>query len=154
MVTQTQYSERMPIGYEGQMQGSDYDTVTGIVETVAGIGFGKAVSQGVGDKGIVLGGQSEDFIGITIKDITLVHLLADIDKYSQYENAGVMRRGLMYVVVGVAVGNGDAVHYDAATGAFSNTGGELLAGAVFRSSALAAGLALVYLPGTGKYAAT
>jgi hypothetical protein len=154
MTTQTSYSERMPVAFAGQMAGSDYETVSKNVETAAGIGFGLAVSQGVGDKGIVLGGQSEDFVGVTIKDITLVHAVASLDKYVQYETAGVIRRGQVWVQVGSAVAAGDVAHFNASTGVLSNAGGETIAGSRFETSAGSGEMALLYLSGAQNLAAS
>lgn len=154
MTTQTTYSERMPKAFAGQTYGSDYEDVSRIVETAAGIGFGLAVSRGTSDKGVVLGGQSESFVGITLKDITLVHSVANLDKYIETENCGVRRRGFIWVTVSGAVAMGDAVHYNATTGVISNSGGELVQGAVFESSALNGEVALVYLSGFQKMAAS
>lgn len=156
MTTQTSYSERMRRGFPGQQQGSDYDSITGLCETAAGIGFGLAVGHGgnATEKGTVLGGPSENFKGVSIKDVTLVHSDADLDKYVEHENMGIHTRGLIFVAPSTAVAEGGAVHYDATTGVFKASGGELLQGAVWRSSALANEVALLYLPGLGTYAAT
>jgi hypothetical protein len=154
MTTQTTYSERQRKAFPGQTFGSDFEDVSRICETAAGIGFGLAVSQGSFDKGVVLGGASEDFVGISTKDITLVHALASLDKYVQYENMGVRRRGMVWVTAGSAVSNGDAVHFNATTGALSNAGGELLQGARWETSALSGEVALVYLSGYQNMAAS
>lgn len=146
-VTQSSYSERMDPARAGMISGSDYDTDTGIVETVAGIGFGLAVSQGAADKGIIIGGTRLGFVGITVRDVTLES--AQSDKYVRYQNAGVLSRGNVWVAPAVAVSRNDPVHFDATTGVLSNTGGQgPINGARWVTSAAGTGdLALVELSG-------
>lgn len=146
MAIQTTYSENIRAGLPGLVVGSDYNIDTGNVETAAGIGFGLAVSQGAADKGIIIGGTLAGFRGITVRDVTLES--AQADEYSQYQNAGVLVRGKIWVTVGAAVAAGDPVHFVAATGAFTNTGdvGPIL-GARYVTSAALNGLALVELSG-------
>lgn len=151
MTTQTSYSENIGKAQAGQLNGCDFNAVTGIVETGAGIGFGKAVSQGVADKGIVLGGQSEDFLGITIRDVTLE--ITDADKYADTKNAGVLTRGQIWVLTGGAVAAGGVVKYNASTGVLSGSG-EIVTGARWVTSAGSGELALVELAGTQNHPAT
>src|SRR4051812_27977685 len=90
---QTTYSETIRRALAGTIYGTDFETLTGICETAAGIGFGLPVGQGVADKGVVLAGASNIFIGVTVRDVTLIHALADLDKYVENENVGILRRG-------------------------------------------------------------
>lgn len=147
-VVQSTYNERQPAAVAGMianMNGSKVDTR--IIETAAGIGFGLAVSQGSADKGAVIGGALADFVGLTVRDVTLVH--ATPDKYAQYDNAGIMSEGDMWVTAGAAVSAGDPVHYNATTGALSNTGGSgPVVGARWMTSAASGELAVVRLSGS------
>lgn len=123
MSIQTSYSERISPPSPGTIAGADYNTHTGNCETSAGIGFGLPVSQGTGDKGVVLGGALADFLGITVKDITLVASASEfVDKYEQYKNVGYIGRGQIWVLASVAVSAGDPVHYVSATGAWKMSG--------------------------------
>jgi hypothetical protein len=103
---------------------------TRVVETPAGIGFGLAVSQGAKETGCVLGGAT-NFIGLTVRDITLVRSpidplasgLAPLDVYPQYSNAGIRSRGHIWVMAGADVNPGDPLFYSAGSGVFGATGG-------------------------------
>lgn len=144
---QNTYSENMEPGVAGLVVGSDWNADTGNCETVAGIGFGLAVSQGAADKGVIIGGTRLGFRGITIRDVTLENL--QLDKYAQYQNVGVLVQGKIWVVPPVAVEAGDPVHFVAATGVITNTGGEgPINGARWVTSAAGTGdLAIVELSG-------
>ena len=125
----------------GTIAGTNSDIGTGICETVAGIGFGLAVTQGAGDNGVVLGGATK-FIGISVKDITLG---AGFDAYPQYASLGVNKKGFTWVAPAVAVVCGDPVTYVSATGRLSNTGGVAIPGARWADSSDADGAARVEL---------
>jgi hypothetical protein len=86
------------------------------VETAAGIGFGLAVSQGVADQGVIIGGAA--FVGITRADITLPQAsgITIIDTYLQYDNAGVFTMGDIWVNCYAAVTPATTVVFEAATG--------------------------------------
>jgi len=141
---QTTYTEQMPIGTAGLVQGSDFNSATGIVEDAAGIGFGLPVHQGANsDQGIVAAGTLTTFRGITIRDVAAG---AEQDKNAQYQNAGVLTRGKIMVVASVDVVAGDPVHYDGTTGVWLKTGGQgPIVGARYATSASAGGLAVVEL---------
>ena len=134
-VVQSTYRPQIAAGLEGmiaEMTGSEVGTR--ICETAAGIGFGKAVSQGAGYKGCIIAGSA--FIGLTVRDITLalapVDPLSDtantLDKFGQYTNVPVMSRGHMWVKPQGVVAAGDAVYYDTTTGQLGNASGGLAAG--------------------------
>ena len=142
-VVQSTYPARIDAARAGMIAGEDFNSRTGIVEAAAGIGFGLAVSQGVGDQGVVLGGASK-FLGITIRDITLAASVTP-DVYPQYANVGYVSRGQIWVVPNANVAVGDAVTYDSTTGRLSNTGGVSIPGARWCDTALAQGFARVEL---------
>lgn len=148
MPVQTTYSEQMRAGLPGLVVGSfgPDDSVTGNVETAAGIGFGLAVSQGVADKGIIIGGTRAGFLGITIRDVTLES--DQEDKYAQYQSAGVLTKGQIWVTAGAAVEAGGPVHFVAATGVLTDNGNEgPINGARWVTSAAQDELAIVELSG-------
>jgi hypothetical protein len=89
---------------------------TRIVETAAGIGFGLAVSQGVNDKGCIIGGAN--FVGITRADPTLPQAagLTVIDTYAQNDNAGILKEGDIWVNCYASVNPTTAVTFSATTG--------------------------------------
>jgi hypothetical protein len=95
---------------------------TRIVETAAGIGFGLAVSQGVNDRGCIIGGAA--FVGITRADQTLPQAsgLTTVDTYLQNDNAGVFTMGDIAVFCYAAVVAGAVVTFDPATGKLGPAG--------------------------------
>jgi hypothetical protein len=145
MAVQSTYQENLDAARAGLLAGSDFNADTGICETAAGIGFGLAVGQGAADKGVVLGGALAIFRGIAVRDVALG---AEVEKYPQYANVGVITRGKVWVLVAADVAPNDPVHYVSATGAFTNTGdiGPIL-GARYVTSAVSGGLAQVELSG-------
>lgn len=119
MAVQSTYSERMLDNSPGTMQGSDYDTKTGICETAdPGIPFGVAVCQGVdSDQGVIKGNALATFLGCSLKDATLG---AEQDAYLPPNNVGYMSRGTIWVHPKDAVVADAAVYFDASTGLFDD----------------------------------
>ena len=147
---QTTYKYPHDAAYPGMVSGNDYDADTGIVETAAGIGFGLAVSQGANDLGIIIGGTVAGFRGVTIRDVTLDP--SKSDTFAQYDNAGVLQEGKIWVTPKEAVAAQDPVYFDPATGEFykgvatlATAVGPLL-GARWVDSAAANGLARIDMP--------
>lgn len=146
-VVQASYSENIDAARAGMRANMNIDRVdTRICETEAGIGFGLAVSQGTGDKGAVIGGTLAGFSGITVRDVTLEP--GDEDVYQEGANMGVLTEGDIWVVAAAAVSAGQVVHFNATTGALTNTGGQgPIVGARWMTSADQGGLAIVRLGG-------
>lgn len=147
MAVQTQYNATQAVAVEGaQATMVPATIISRTVEPAAGIGFGKAVSQGAADKGIVgFATGATKFVGITLLDRSVVGTAANPDAFPQRASARVITKGDVWVVADVAVAAGDAVTLTA-TGAFSNTGGTAVAGARWDTSTTAAGqLAVVRL---------
>jgi len=114
------YDNRIGRAYAGMIGNSrPGDGVTGIVEDAGGIGFGVAVFQGTGDKGITKT-PSAKFVGITAADITLVHKAPNVDTYIKGENAGVRNGGTIWVVNGAAAVKPRDPVYITPAGAFTN----------------------------------
>jgi hypothetical protein len=143
-----QYPKTMRPFIVGQVPNSrPKDVVTGIVADVAGIGFGKAVFRHAsGDKAITQT-QNSKFVGITVKDVTLVHsATADIDLYKKGENAGVVVEGPIVVLNGAANVAADDPVYLTSGGAFTNvSSGNTALPAKFGCSAAAAAPVIVVL---------
>lgn len=146
---QPTYGERISPAVAGLIKGPDFNTITGVCETVAGLGFGIAVSQGSGDQGVVIGGTRAGFLGITVRDVTLESVQADV--ISRYQNLSVLQRGQIWVAPSHSVVAGDAVYFVAATGVLTNqsSGNQgPINGARFVTSAAGTGdLAVVELSG-------
>lgn len=148
MAVQSSYSERIAPPTPGTIEGSDYDTITGICETAGpgGIPFGRAVAQGtLSDKGTVIGGTTTTFKGVSVKDAALG---AEQDVYLPPNNMAILRRGQIWVEPSVAVAANDPVHFNATTGVFAITGGTgPLKGARWITSCGIGGRAVLYIPG-------
>jgi len=139
---QTSYQERMPVAVAGMpatMSGWDVDTK--LCETDAGIPFGRAVSQGAADRGVVLGGTG--FLGVSMRDPTLPPSSGDINLDNM--DMGVLVRGDIWVEVSADVAVGDAVAYNTTTGLFG--AGQAIPNARWMTSADANGLAILRLAG-------
>jgi hypothetical protein len=133
-VVQTSYRPQIAYGLEGMISEETGSEVgTRICETAAGITFGKAVSQGAGAKGCVLGGAN--FVGVSVRDITLALVSVDplsgidnpLDTYGRWTNVAVLSRGHIWVKPQGLVAANDAVFYDPATGKFGNSASGLAA---------------------------
>lgn len=116
------------------------------VETGAGIGFGKAVSQGAADDGVLLTATgAETFVGVTCVDQGAYSITGD-DVVAQGALIGVLTHGSVVVQVSVAVDAGEAAYAVTATGVFTNVStGNIDINGVFETSAAQDGLAVLRL---------
>ncbi len=105
------------------------------------IGFGLAVSKGAADKGALLAGTL--FIGISIRDITIVHSTAD--QYQSGDVVSVATRGDIWVRAKENVVARTAVKYDTTTGELGKAAGTAIAGAVWMTTTLAGAMGIVRL---------
>ena len=127
-------------GAPATMSGYDSDTYY----AQGTIPFGVAVSKGTGDRGCVKGGGT--YVGISIRDVTLVHTTPD--QYELSDNVGVAIRGDWWVKVEAAVVARTAVKYNATTGQLGSAAGTTIAGAVWMTTqATVNGFAVVRLEG-------
>lgn len=144
------YADDLAVAYEGMVADLGLaDIISRTVEDAAGIGFGKPVKQGVAERGVtgtVTG--TLDILGLTVRNVATINDGVNIDKYTQYDGAGIMRKGVIWVKVTDAGGvvAGDPVWMARATGLFSNadlgSGGSIrLAGARWESTGANNGLA-------------
>jgi hypothetical protein len=154
MTTQTSYSERIAPPMPGVLAGN-YDNArvaTGIAETAApGIPFGRAVAQGtLSDQGRLLGAASLAlFRGVSVRDVTLRGdvATANLDAYQPTNSMSCLESGEIWVEPAVAVAVTDPVHFVAATGIFTNTGGiGPIVGAKWKTSCGVGGRAILQLP--------
>ena len=128
MPVQTTFPEQMRQGIPGMVNRMvDFNTVTRSCATAAGIPAGRAVSQGTNDIDAVIGGTLIGFVGISLLDPTIIvpvgsPALPD-GGYPQYQNIGVLTKGEMFATATVATTAGDPVHFGAADGVLTNTGG-------------------------------
>lgn len=135
-VVQTTYRPQLAAAVAGMIADeASAEVGTRQVETAAGIGFGVAVSQGVNDKGCIVGGTA--FIGITVRDVAQDRIPIDplssteaaADVYPQYSNAAILSRGDIWVVASATVTAGAALYYGS-DGTFGLSGGEQAYGSI------------------------
>lgn len=117
MSAQTSYSINQNAAYAGLIYAqAPHDIISRSVETVAGIGFGVAVSRGTDkDKQAVLGGT--DFIGITVRSLDREGAAnTGAISYAETESAAIIRSGYIWAVCPTGCTPGDAVLYTDADG--------------------------------------
>jgi hypothetical protein len=143
---QTTYAAIMQPGVEGQVatMWEDDDHVTCIVETVAGIGFGRVVSEGANAKGAVLGGATKA-IGVSARDVTIIPAAGvSVDLYPRYANMDVLVSGDIWVRPVAAVTHGSVATYDGTTGQLNPvSAGISIPGSRYITSASAGQLAIL-----------
>lgn len=150
-VVQSTYATREPAALPGMVANeTEYNIDTCICETVAGIGFGLAVSQGTGDKGAILGGASAPvFRGIAVRDVTLD--VSNLDKYPRYANMAVLTMGDIWVKVSGGVTPGANVTFLSTTGVLGTVAADgthfAIAGARWMTTANDGELAILRLTG-------
>lgn len=144
---QTTYGQRIAPAYEGLVANSeDHTVVSKLVETAAGIGFGKVVVQGVNDDQVRVSEAARAFVGISEASHS-PEIAPEADLYPQYANIPVMKKGVIWVLASVAVAPGQAAYFVPATGVLTNVVGAntLIAGGTWDSSTSGAGLAKLRL---------
>jgi len=148
MSAQTSYSIKQPKAYAGLIYAqAPHDIVSRMVETVAGIGFGVAVSRGTDkERQIVAGGT--DFLGITIRSLDKEGAANTGDiQWNETEAAGILRDGYIWAVCPAGCNPGDAVKYTDATGVLdagaAAAGETQLDGAQWETVAAAGELAVI-----------
>lgn len=140
---QTTYNAQHARWVEGMVLNSESSNVISrIVESAAGIGFGKVACQGAADNGVIVPAASKAYRGITVLDPTQAG-----DAYAQYATAAVMTKGVIVAQASVAVAVGDPVYFVPATGVLTNvsTSNTLIPNAIWETSTSGAGLAAVRL---------
>lgn len=148
MSAQTSYSIKQPKAYAGLVYAqSPHDIVSRDVETVAGIGFGVAVSRGT-DKERQIDAGGADFIGITIRSLDKEGAAnTGAIQWNETESAGVLRTGYIWTACPAGCNPGDAVKYTNATGVIDAgapvAGETAIANAQWETVAAAGGLAVI-----------
>jgi hypothetical protein len=118
---QTSYGTVMAPAYEGMKADSRLAEISSyVVETAAGIGYGKVAVQGTGDRQVRVSEAARPLVGIT----EAVHQpegsgLADL--FPQYANIPIIRTGPVWVMASVAVTPGALAYYVPATGVLNVT---------------------------------
>lgn len=150
MSAQTSYSIKQAVAYAGLVYAqAPHDIVSRDVETVAGIGFGVAVSRGTDlERQVVAGGTS--FTGITIRSLDKEGAAnTGSIQWNEKETAGILRDGYIWVVCPSGCNPGDSANYVNATGVIDSgsagVGETQLDGAQWETVAAAGELAVLRL---------
>jgi len=149
MAVQTSYSENIAAAVAGMIANMEPSVI--ISRTVAdadGVGFGKVVQEASTDGLCTADLDTADmdamkFIGITVMDRSVRPETPN--KFSQYESARIMRKGVIWVTASTAVSAGTDVTVTLATGALNSiavgVGQVAIPNARWESSTSGAGLA-------------
>lgn len=149
MSVQTSYSINQTKALPGGIADlNPKDVVSRLVETSAGIPFGRAVGRGTAENQTVIG--SANFIGISIRslDREATNSSGDI-QYDQYDTCGVMQRGYIWADCPSGCSPGNAVKYVTATGVLNSgtasAGETQVDGATWETTAAAGEVGLIRL---------
>lgn len=132
-------------GQLADMQES-YNAFSRVVETAAGIAFGKPVQRGAADGGCkaIGDGSATTFLGVALRTQSRDANNGDI--FGQREDCRIADKGVIWVIPGANVAAGDAVYYTPA-GVWTNasSGNVLVANAVWDTTASSGGYAKLRL---------
>ena len=146
---QTTYQDVHDKAVAGMLHGALHRVDTRVAEGADGIGFGLACKKGTTDGAATLGYAANDFVGISIKDPTLIP--RDEDKYTKGVPMACLTDGDIWVTADGAVEDGDDVTVTLATGVIGSKGVSAtivkLAGARWMTTAADTELAIVRLTG-------
>ncbi len=139
---QSSYSRYASAGSPGAFANmSDWDADTYLAEGT--IGFGLACSKGAEDNTVAVGGSL--FIGISVRDITLLH--STPDQYEVGDNTAIATKGDIWVRALENVVARTAVKYKTSDGRIGYAAGTAIAGAVWMTTTLAGAMGIVRLTG-------
>lgn len=118
---QETYTDRQPLGFEGQkVSGVEYDAETWIPENAEGLNFGRPVMRGSADRTCLLltvAGAGK-FLGHSVRDVSVRPSAGD--KYPKGGNATILTKGAIFVRVVGAVNAGDQANFDVAANRYTN----------------------------------
>lgn len=150
---QSTYTETMRAAVAGMIANEEpVKLISRNVETAAGIGFGKVVQQGVDVDGCISdlntsAMTAQTYLGVTVRERSVRPETPDL--FAQYESARIMREGVIWVPVAVAVAPSDIVTVTLATGVIGKTavgaGVVAIPNARWESSTSGAGIAKLRL---------
>jgi len=147
---QPTYTERQRAGVHGMVNRMvQYNIVSRSVESAAGVAVGVGVSQGSIEPGCIVGGATlAPFLGITVRDPTIVNAVAP-DAYKQYDEAAILTEGELFITCPAGnVLTGDPVTFNVTTGVLGKTADAsnlAIPGARWKFAATAGALAIVQL---------
>lgn len=117
---QNTYSETFRKGFPGMIANSELANKISRVLESATLAFGVPVARGVADEGCILMATTKILLGISVRDVTLLH--ATPDRYELGDNVAIMTQGSMWVVAGAALTPASLVAWDPATGKYRAAG--------------------------------
>lgn len=141
---QTTYTAKHAVAYDGMIADITPETVVSRTVEGAAIAFGRAVSQGAADYGIVAAQTTPTkFVGFAVRDQAQPG--SSVDSYAVGATAGVLTEGAIWLKPYEIVAAGDPVYFVTATGAIGKTAASstLVPNARWETSAAANGLAIV-----------
>lgn len=145
---QPTYGLAYSVGYPGMVaNGEKANRISRTIEDSAGIAFGKAAFRGAGDHGVTATPAAGTFMGISISDLAIQPLAgvvvggAAADVFPQYENVPLMNEGVIWVLTGEAVNDGDAAYVTSAGALMKTSTSNTAIPAVFDTTTSGAGLA-------------
>ncbi len=143
---QTTYAQYHAVAYEGLIADSRDQTVESrVVETSAGIGYGKVCVQGTADNQVKVSAAVLAFVGISVAVNFHGENVSPSDLFPQYSNIPVLRKGVIWVTASVAVAVGDLAYYVPATGVLTNVATSNTLIGSWRTSTSGSGLAVLLL---------
>lgn len=150
MAVQTDYVD-LRAAFEGMIANTEPNILISRTVEDDPVGFGKVVTQGAGDNGVVAAEADNDVVrGITVRDMSVDP--ASPDAFAVGDSALIMTQGVIWVTAGATVAAGDLVYMVVGTaraGQFTNASTDNLPipGAIFDSSGDADDLVKVRIGG-------
>lgn len=142
ITVQTTYTTGFARGFPGMIaNGEKSNRISRTVEDSAGIAFGKACFRGAADHGCTATPAAGTFMGIAAADIGVVVLPGGTaDVYQQYQTAGLLNEGVVFVTVGANVTQGDAAYVTSAGVFTGSSSGNTAIPAVFDETVSSGGV--------------
>ena len=122
---QTTYGNAPAVGLPGQIANEELaNIISRTVETSGGLNFGQPAARSAtaaNENSCRLMASGAVFLGIAVLNRAVLADADDPDNYPQYQPAGLMTQGTIYVTAGGTVVPGDDVTWNTSTGRFSTT---------------------------------
>lgn len=140
---QTAYAETFRKGFPGMIANSEVANKISRVLQTATLAFGQPVARGTLDDTCILMATTKILLGISVRDITLLH--ATPDRYEVGDNVAIMTQGSMWVTAGATITPASLVAWDPATGKWVAAGTGFIPFPLMRYDSSAADTELVLL---------
>lgn len=130
-MAQLKYSYEMEKAFPGMIADMSFHDIVGDLAASEDIGFGLGVKRNASNENQcdLIDTDTDTFYGVA------VHEHVPAGKYEQYDPVNIMRKGRIYVPVGVTIVIDTLAYVDVATAKFTNvSAGNVATGGYFRSS--------------------